>query len=232
MSKKNNQVDKSKNRVIIHGELIEIIQVSKKEYELLITENKQLRDTLLILESNNNLLKEELKTRELTIEELKKENELLNKEIKRLNEELNKMKNEMSEMKNKMIYNEALFKLHDCDAMANNAFKKEYKKYYKLKSHSYIPNIGDFVRNPPDEEDDDYEFWIFFCKKYKNSDKKEFQDIYKIINNNRMSSGAHYDVSNIKEDEYMNLLKLVMPEYYNTHKDICEEYKKWLYLFN
>jgi hypothetical protein len=222
-NKLDNKSDNQKN-IVIRGEYIKMIQVSENEYSTLYADNERLRHALFILESNHNLLKEEMKTRELTIEELRKENEELKKEIYVL-------KQNITELINKNKYNEALAKLHDCDALANKTFKQEYKKYWKLNKYDPVPNIGDIVNDPPIKEDKDYEFWQFFCDKYKNSNKIEFQKIYKLINNNRVSSGAHFDVSNIKENEFIELLKIAIPAFYNENINLCYEYKNWLFLF-
>ena len=120
--------------------------------------------------------------RDKTIEELKKENEELklrsgilengHNELKNI---FSNLQNEHNELKNKFSCFEAISKLHDCDTLVNNTFKKEYHKWYKLKKHDYVPNLGEFVKNHPDK-DDDFNFLKDFCNKYPNSDTFPKQD--------------------------------------------------------
>lgn len=102
-------------------------------------------------------------------EELKLRLGILENEHIELKNNFNNLQNEHNELKNKFSCFEAISKLHDCDALANNTFKKEYRKWYKLKKHDYVPNLGEFVDNHPDKDDDDFDFWKEFCNKYPNS---------------------------------------------------------------
>ncbi len=96
------------------------------------------------------------------LEELQNQNKLL----KEKNEEISK---KIDYLMNKNEFFEALSKLNDCNKSANDAFKNEYRKYFKLKKYdNNIPNLRDFIDNPPDSinDKDEYAFWAMFCKKY------------------------------------------------------------------
>ena len=89
-------------------------------------------------------------------------------------------------MKNNKNKFDALVKLHECNALVNKEFKKLYKIRFNKKKGDYIPNIGDFIIEPPTEEDgDDYIFWLDFNEKYPRSNDKQFRLIYQQINNDR-----------------------------------------------
>ena len=77
-------------------------------------------------------------------------------------------------LENKFSCREAISKLNDCDALANNKFKEEYRKWYKPKKYACVPDLREFVDDPPDNNDDDFDFWKDFCDKYPKSDKKRF----------------------------------------------------------
>ena len=108
-----------------------------------------------------------------------------------INEELklkfNNLRNEQAELKlkqaelevrlgileNKFSCREAISKLNDCDALANNKFKEEYRKWYKPKKYARVPDLREFVDDPPDNNDDDFDFWKDFCNKFEVGDKFE-----------------------------------------------------------
>lgn len=144
------------------------------------------------------------------------------------------MSKKIDYLMNKNDFFEALSKLNDCDKLANDAFKNEYQKYFKLKKYdNNVPNLGQFIDNPPDSttDKDDYDFWIFFCKKYPNSDNKDFRVIYKKISSERVQQGAHYNIHDIEPNDFDNLMKIALPDIYSNNKKLCDDYKKWLYLF-
>ena len=100
------------------------------------------------------------------------------KELKNKNDETTQKLNQLIKKTN--IF-EALSKLNDCAALSNNTFKKKYREWFELgKYDNNIPNLGQFVDNPPDEDSysEQYEFWKDFCTKYPNSDNKGFKMIY------------------------------------------------------
>jgi hypothetical protein len=61
---------------------------------------------------------------------------------------------------------EAIVKLNECAAIADEHFRLEYKKRFKPKRNEYIPNIGDIIKDPP-LKDDDEEYYIFW-ENFKN----------------------------------------------------------------
>lgn len=77
---------------------------------------------------------------------------------------------------------EALLRLREYHEAANNTFKREYREWLKLKKYAYVPNLGAFIDNPPDKDDDDFDFWKAFCHKYPGSDNINFRHIYMTIN--------------------------------------------------
>lgn len=203
------------------------ILVNSLEYESLQRENLELKTKIFECDKHKLDLINIITQKDKTIEELKKENEILKKMLEEMSKKLDYLIN-----KNKIF--EALSKLNDCDKLANDSFKREYKKYFNLKKYdNNVPNLGQFIDNPPDSasDKDDYDFWVFFCKKYPNSDNKEFRLIYKKLSSERIQQGAHYDIHNIDENEFDELLKIALPDIYNNNKKLCEDYKKWIYLF-
>ncbi len=129
---------------------------------------------------------------------------------------------------------EALSKLNDCDKMANDTFRNEYLGYFKKGRYdNNVQNLGQFIETPPNMATDknDYDFWIYFCNKYPNSDNAEFRQIYIKISTERVHLGAHYNVRNITEKDFDDLMKIALSELYTNNKKLCDDYKKWLYLF-
>ena len=86
---------------------------------------------------------------------LKKDNEILKIDNKSLNNKIEILERDKQRF-------DALVKLHDCNQLVNIAFKKEYKRYFNKGKFDYVPNIGDFINDPPEKEDDTYDFWIKF----------------------------------------------------------------------
>ena len=133
---------------------------------------------------------------------------------------------------NKNIF-DALVKLHECNALVNKEFKRLYKKKFNLSKYdNNVPNIGDFIENPPIKEDgDDYDFWIEFNELYPGSNNENFRKIYKQIANNRADAGAHISVNKLNETEFDKLIEIVFPMEYNENKKIYNEYRDWLFMF-
>jgi len=138
------------------------INALKKDVKTLQEENK-------VLKEENKTLKERVIKLEIDNKELKEENKILKKEIKELKDDKQKF--------------DALVKLHECNALVNKEFKKLYRiKFNKNKYDNNIPNIGDFINDPPTEDDEDnYKFWNEFNKKYPQSDNANFRLIYSIV---------------------------------------------------
>jgi hypothetical protein len=194
--------------------LIISLQKKIKEQEIRILQlekdNKSLNTKIDILENDNKILK--------------KDNELLKKDNKSLNTEISILKKDKEKF-------DALVKLHECNSIVNKVFKNEYKKYFNKKRGEYIPNIGDFINDPPtDNNDPDYVFWKIFLTMYPNSDDLQFRNIYYKINNERSLNGAHVDVSMLTENEFDNLMKIIFNDY-ETNKQLYENYRNWLYKF-
>ena len=128
---------------------------------------------------------------------------------------------------------DALVKLHECNALVNKEFKKLYRiKFNKNKYDNNIPNIGDFINDPPTEDDEDnYKFWKEFNNKYPQSDDANFRLIYQKIVNDRADSGAHINVRKLNKIDFDKLIELVYPEEYNTNKELYNEYRDWLFMF-
>lgn len=126
------------------------------------------------LEHEVNILKQENNELRTEINVLKQENT----ELKINN---NDLRTEINVLKNKDRLFEALSKLNDCDKLANDTFKNEYRKYFKLRRYdNNIPNIGQYIETPPNQLDDteEYHFWNLFCVKYPNSNNNNFRQIY------------------------------------------------------
>lgn len=225
-----------------------LCMVNINEYQALHTENIELKTKYNEMINQKNDFMEIITKQNKTIDELKNENELLKKQIKELikqNDVLIEQNNILVNKNNKIEENinllikqknifEALSKLNDCDALSNNQFKNEYRKWFKYgKYDNNVPNLGQFVDSPPDENDDNdnFKFWKHFCNKYPNSDNKNFRKIYEKMSRDRINCGAHYKIKNLTVNEFENIFELVFPEIYNNDKSLYEDYKNWLYLF-
>lgn len=216
------------------------VLVDVNEYGSLQKENIELKTKIFELFNHKMDLLNIIMQRDKTIDELKLENETLKKILdelreqnKNFKEEIKDLKKEIKDLVDKNEKFEALSKLIDCDRLANNAFKSEYRKYFGLNKYCKVPNLGQFVLDPPEKsiDKDNYDFWTFFCQKYPNSDNKEFQLIYKQVNEDRVKNGAHYDVHIIDKIEFDNLMMKALPDIYNNNRKLCDDYKNWLYLF-
>ena len=178
-----------------------------------------LKKDIKYLHKENNELKERVIKLEIENKELKIENTELKIEIKELKDEKQKF--------------DALVKLHECNALVNKEFRKLYRiKFNKNKYDNNIPNIGDFINDPPTEDDEDnYQFWNDFNVKYPQSDDVNFRTIYQKISNDRADSGAHVNVRKLNKTDFDKLIELVYPEDYNTNKELYNEYRDWLFMF-
>lgn len=47
---------------------------------------------------------------------------------------------------------DVLVKLYDCNQLVNTTFKKKYKKYFNKDIFDYIPNICNFINDPPTDK--------------------------------------------------------------------------------
>ena len=250
-----NNTNVSQNKYVLELPVNPML-IDKNLYDTMYKENIELKAKIVEHTEHKKDFIDIITKKDQTIDELKKENETLQKLLDELtkqnnqlieknnvlinkNYDLQKDNNIMNdkinnlEIKNEII--EALAKLNDCDAMSNNAFKKEFRKYFKLSKYdNNIPNIGQFIDDPPEESDneDNYNFWKYFCVKYPNSDNKEFRKIYKQISSERVQYGAHHNIYNISKREFDNLMKIAIPIIYNDDKSLCDKYRDWLYLFS
>jgi len=194
--------------------------------KLIISLQKKIKEQeirILKLEKDNEILKKDNEILKKDNEILKKDNNLLKIDNKSLNTKIEILE------KDKQRF-DALVKLHDCNQLVNNTFKKEYKRYFNKGKFDYVPNIGDFINDPPEKEDDTYDFWIKFINKYPDSDNLEFRNIYKVINEERTMYGAHYDISNMNENEFDSLMRVVFDDY-DTNKQLYENYRNWSFMF-
>jgi len=189
---------------------------------------------------NNDYSQPQINALKKDVKELKEENKTLKEEIKVLkqdnvilknnNDKLTKKINKLEDDKQKF---DALVKLHECNTLVNKEFKKLYRiKFNKNKYDNNIPNIGDFINDPPTEDDEDnYKFWKEFNNKYPQSDDANFRLIYQKIANDRADSGAHVNVGKLNKTDFDKLIELVYPEEYNTNKELYNEYRDWVFMF-
>ncbi len=201
------------------------ISILKTENNQLKVENKQLKCDIDILKTENNQFKAENKQLKSDIEILKTENNQFKAENKQLKSDIDILKN------NKERF-DALVKLHECNALVNKEFKKLYKLKFKKSKFDYIPNIGDFIMDPPDEIDkDDYDFWLEFNNKYPRSNDSQFREIYRDIASDRADKGAHINVSRLTLAEYDELIKITYPDNYINNKELYDAYRDWIFMF-
>ena len=199
------------------------------EYHILIEATHSLidsdyKDKLIIS------LQKKIKEQEIRILKLEKDNEILKKDNKSLNNKIEILEKDNEILKKDKHRFDALVKLHDCNQLVNVAFKKEYRRGFNKGKFDYVPNIGDFINDPPEKEDDTYDFWIEFINKYPDSDNLEFRNIYKVINEERTMCGAHYDISNMEINEFDSLMRIVFADY-DTNKQLYENYRNWSFMF-
>ena len=155
--------------------------------------------------------------------------EKVNKKLEEDNKNLTNINNVLEINKNRF---DALVKLNEYNALVNKEFKRLYKKKFNTKYGEYTPNIGDFIENPPTEEDGEYyDFWMEFNELYPGSDNKNFGKIYKQITNNKADAIAHTVVNKLTEIEFDKLIEIVYPMEYNENKKIYNEYRDWLFMF-
>lgn len=160
---------------------------------------------------------------------LKEDNIKLNKQIVILTDKINKLESDNNKLRTDNSKFNALVKLHELNALVNNEFKNLYKKKFKKGKYDYIPNIGDFINNPPTEDDtDDYEFWMEFNNKYPRSNDVEFRNIYRQIADDRSINGAHIILN---KDDFDILIETVYEEEYNNNKQLYNDYRDWLFMF-
>jgi len=203
--------------------------VQKSEYDIVKQERDELQSRIFNVTGNErtllNLLKnkdEIISAKNYTIGDLREKNSILEIKIKEL-EKNNKTKN-----KNRV---DPYIKLQEYNANVNKVFRIEYRKYFNKKRGDYIPNIDDFINDPPtDQYDPEYAFWDDFLIMYPNSDNPDFRNIYRIINNKRTLNGEYYDISIMDTVEFDNLMKLVFNDY-ETNIQLYENYRNWLFLF-
>ena len=81
---------------------IPMILISQNEYTSLIEENEKLKNEIMTLYNNEKNLRETIKFNELTIEELKKENEMLKEELIKLKEHIAKQDDKIKEQDDKI----------------------------------------------------------------------------------------------------------------------------------
>lgn len=212
--------------------LQETIKTNILTIEELKRENAMLKSELAELREHIKKQDEHIERQDIAIEELKKDNTELKKDNAELKKKNIKMKHKVKKLVTQNDVREALSKLNDCDKLANDTFKREYRKYFKLGKYTTVPNLGDFVCDPPESDNiDDFDFWSQFCKKYPGSNNMEFRYIYKQINHDRVSYGAHFTVSNIDKTTFDSLMQTAFPDKYENDKKTCDAYRDWLYLF-
>lgn len=218
-----NSLSKSKLCDLINSNLLQIAILTSENTDLKVR-NKELENDKKryddIIDSNRKLIKDH----EENIKRLEKENGELRERIKYLEEKIVYLE----ERNNKL---DALVKLNECNILVNNTFKKEYMKEFNKNRYDYIPNIGDFIRDPPTlSEGRIYEFWERFKKKYPRSDDKEFRSIYYRISESR-ADVAHPDITKMTRDDFDRLITIAFPEEYKINKKLFDDYRDWLFLF-
>ncbi len=230
----------SQNKIVQIGvQIPPSVIIGMDEYNSLKNENTELKIKLSLHESHYNKLLNAFKEKESInkeleqeIKDLREENEILRKRLSEVEKNNDQLNIKINDLINRNSVFDALSKLHDCDALSNNTFKKRYREWFKKSKYDYnIPNIGDFIMDPPSINDEEYKFWQDFCKIYPNSNNKNFRIFYEKINKDRVNLGAHHNITNITKDEFDKLLMVALPDIYSNNKKLCDEYKNWLFLF-
>ena len=240
--KSNNQTNLSLNNMTFVAPIL-MRTITEEEYQNLKKENLDLQTRFLSITHNERLLQETINNAKLLTDEndkLRNENKSLNDKVIELENENKILKNKINDLENKIINLEnknnkfeALVKIHECFSLVNKHFKLEYKKRFNPKRNEYVPNIGECIIDPPIENDDKeyYDFWIYFKTKYPHSDDLRFRKIYGRINNERADNGAHINISDMKQNEFDNLISIALPDIYNSDKNLCNDLRDWMFQF-
>jgi hypothetical protein len=159
---------------------------------------------------------------------------IISTEFDKLQKENEKLCIEIKELKNdKEIFN-AYVQLNECNAHVNYNFKKEYRKYFKLKKYDHAPNIKEIMYSPPIESEDKefYDFWEYFTTLYPKSDDNDFIQIYYDISKDRANNDVHENAENMTSDEFDNLIKIIFYKQYNNDKRLYNNYRDWIFSFS
>lgn len=219
---------------------INLVVCLANELNALKLENERLNLKLAELTKDKEILQNIILNKDKTIEELKNENQKLNERINELENNMQMLKTQniklndsITILNNKNIKFDALVKLNECNTIVNNNFKKEYRKYFKLKRTEHTPNISELINEPPNKytETELFEFWNYFLEKYPKSDSVEFRKIYHNISNDRASNGAHINVNTLTKNEFDELIKIIYPIEYENNKELYDSYRDWLFMF-
>lgn len=214
-------------------QLKEIIIENNRQISILHNQNVNLQQENDRLRNENARLVLTIEGNQKTIKFLQEENKKLNDRISVMEAELKDVKEELKIQKNERVRFDALVKLHECNALVNKEFKKRFKEFRAkngLKSYRIGQNVGDFINDPPEEKDSEYEFWMDFIRKYPGVDNSDFRQIYYMVSNDRAYYGAHKDVSRLNERQFDDLMKIVFVDY-NENRKLYEDYRNFLYQF-
>jgi hypothetical protein len=116
--------------------------------------------------------------------------------------------------------------LNECGGIVNAIFKREYKKKFGRTRGLCIPNIGDYISDPPKEEDDDYSFWDEFRVKYPGSDNEKFRALYQEIS--RDMDQEIYGLITVDKDRFDNSVKIAYAAEYDNKKQLYNDYRDWI----
>lgn len=183
------------------------------------------------LEVENSTLKEKVTNLETENKRLQDDSNMLRTIINNNEIEITSLKSKIKKLEDDKLRLDAIMKLYECDAIANNAFKNSYRKWFKLPFKAPAPDLGDFVGEEISSKEypDDYAFWIDFKTRYPGTDNPQFQKIYIELNVSR-ASFAHPKVVKLPANEFDRLAKIVFEDY-DANKNIYDSYRNWLYLF-
>lgn len=127
---------------------IPMILISQNEYHILIEENERLKNEIMTLYNNERNLRETIKFHEQTIDELRKENELLKQELTILKEHIQKQDEKIKEQDEKIkeqgiIIKEQTITINKLNKRLDDKENKElFKKYLiaiqDINSNDYI----------------------------------------------------------------------------------------------
>lgn len=214
MSKKNKHSITNEPAFREEVQLINISQkmlmVSETSYAQLCEDKRALEQQLLQKTHNEKILEETITQNGKIIDELKREKAELIQRISDMDQQIRILIEEKKRT-------EATIKLNECHTLVNNVFKREYKGHFKPKRSDNIPNIGDFIDDPPNDTDEPEcaEFWNNFRKKYPESDNADFAIIRSAVRDDRIRH-AHPNIKNMSCDDVIEAVKLVLPEVFNN----------------
>lgn len=208
------------NPNLTRDELLNIVAQNWITINNLILANQSLREEKAKLESDNRALDAKVKSNEETIKALIARNNYLESRIQTVESEIRELRTDKQKL-------EALVYLDGCGGLINRMFKTEYKKAFK-KRRQYVPNIGDYIEDPPADTDDDYKFWEEFKAKHPKCVDSRLRSVRNQISENRGKRVHFRGSKTVTKEKFDEALAIANLTEYENNKELYHEYRDWL----